>query len=57
MAYKKILEFYKVTFEILTRKGAKLIMKIDLVSGGLVDSRIPQATASRWKIFVNLLSL
>ena len=56
MAYKKILEFYKVAFEILTRKGAKLIMKIDLNSGGLVDSRIPQATASRWKIFVDLLS-
>ncbi|MCJ1435357.1 hypothetical protein MMC27_004729 [Xylographa pallens] len=28
--YQKILEFYKVAFEILTRKGAKLVMKIIL---------------------------
>lgn len=28
MVYKKILEFYKVAFDILTRKGVKLIMKM-----------------------------
>ena len=28
--YRKILEFYKVAFEILTRKGAKLVIKIML---------------------------
>jgi DNA replication initiation complex subunit (GINS family) len=28
--YQKILEFYKVAFEILTRKGVKLIMKMVL---------------------------
>lgn len=28
--YRKILEFYKVAFEILTRKGAKLVMKMVL---------------------------
>ncbi|KAF2721180.1 hypothetical protein K431DRAFT_312687 [Polychaeton citri CBS 116435] len=28
--YKKILEFYKVSFEILTRKGAKLVVKVIL---------------------------
>ena len=28
--YQKILEFYKVAFEILTRKGAKLVMKMIL---------------------------
>ena len=28
--YQKILEFYKVAHEILTRKGAKLVMKMVL---------------------------
>ena len=28
--YQKILEFYKVAFEILTRKGAKLVVKLIL---------------------------
>ena len=28
--YRKILEFYEVVFEILTRKGAKLVIKIML---------------------------
>lgn len=30
LVYQKILEFYKVAFEILTRKGAKLIVKMVL---------------------------
>ncbi|KAI9739902.1 MAG: hypothetical protein M1818_004958 [Claussenomyces sp. TS43310] len=30
LVYQKILEFYKVAFEILTRKGAKLVMKMIL---------------------------
>lgn len=30
MVYKKLLEFYKVAFDILTRKGVKLIMKMVL---------------------------
>lgn len=28
MVYRKILEFYKAGYEILTRKGARLVMKI-----------------------------
>lgn len=30
MVYKKLLEFYKVAFETLTKKGAKLIIKMVL---------------------------
>lgn len=33
--YQKILEFYKVAFEILTRKGAKLVMKLILENNRL----------------------
>ncbi len=35
--YQKLLEFYKVSLEILTRKGAKLIMKIVLDNNRLPD--------------------
>jgi DNA replication initiation complex subunit (GINS family) len=30
LVYQKLLEFYNVAFEILTRKGAKLVMKMIL---------------------------
>lgn len=35
--YQKILEFYKVAFDILTSKGAKLVMKMVLENDHLPD--------------------
>lgn len=35
--YQKLLEFYNVAFEILTRKGAKLVLKIILENDRLPD--------------------
>lgn len=35
LVYQKLLEFYKVAFEILTRKGAKLVMRLILENGRL----------------------
>ncbi|KFY93587.1 hypothetical protein V498_04342 [Pseudogymnoascus sp. VKM F-4517 (FW-2822)] len=37
LVYQKLLEFYNVAFEILTRKGAKLVLKIILENDRLPD--------------------
>ena len=37
LVYQKLLEFYVTAFEILTRKGAKLVMKLILKNSHLPD--------------------
>jgi hypothetical protein len=37
LVYQKLLEFYNAAFEILSRKGAKLVMKMILENGRLPD--------------------
>jgi len=37
LVYQKLLEFYNVAFEMLTRRGVKLVMRMVLENGRLPD--------------------
>ena len=52
MVYKKILEFYKVAYHTLTRKGSRLVMRIVLE-----NSRLPVVVQDFLKEAENLRKL
>lgn len=52
LVYQKILEFYEAAFEILTKRGAKLIMKMVLENG-----RLPNIVQDFLKYSENLQKL